>query len=195
MMKSIDIEELQYQLATGQISIAEFWRPQLLELANAGKWKEFVEFALARYETLPDAFMFYDKLPDNLKYYFCTEAYTHHGDSLPIVRKAVRSALKYGKPKLPKKLATADEITVYRAGEEPINLARYRISWTTDKKVALFFLNEYNGRHASHLYRGKIKPEKIICYTNDRKEKEIMQYNNVYDLEEITDKGGEYDNQ
>ena len=76
--------------------------------------------------------------------------------------------------------------TVYRAGEEPIDKAKFRISWTLSEAVALFFLNEYGKRHASHLYRGKIRREKVIAYTNTRNEEEIMQYRNVFDIEDIT---------
>ena len=158
---------------------------QLLECRRLGKWEQFIELALCRYEIMPLAFSYYAEVPDGMKYNFCTEAYIHHGDSLPAVRKAVREALKYGKPALPDELAGQEEITVYRAGEEPIEKAKYRISWTASKETALFFLNDWSGRHAAHLYTGKIKPEKIIAYTNAREEKEIMQYRSVYGIQEI----------
>ena len=82
-------------------------------------------------------------------------------------------------------MAEQKEITVYRAGEEPIEKAKYRISWTTDINTALFFLNDYIERHAAHLYTGKIKPGKIIAYTNDRDESEVLQYGSVYDIQEL----------
>ena len=150
------------------------------------KWQDFIDLALSVYEVMPAAFSVYDEVPDALKYDFAVSAYIDHGDSIPAVRKAVRGARKYGKPVLPDELAGADEITVYRAGEEPINKARYRISWTTDRKTALFFLDTWGGRHANHLYTGKIKPGKIIAYTNDRNEHEILQYSSVYDIREVT---------
>lgn len=180
----IDFREFQRQQ---YIRMQEHLTPKLLEHYHVGNWQEFINMTLSCYEVMPIAFCFYDEVPDNMKYSFCTEAYTNHGDSIPAVRKAVRSALKYGQPELPEELKNAQEITVYRAGEEPIDKARYRISWTTDKSVAEFFLSAYIGRHASHLYKGKIKPEHIICYTNDRKEQEIMQYRHVYDIEDITE--------
>ena len=160
----------------------------LTKYAKDGEWEKFISYALLHWEVLPIAFSFYDDIPDDMKYEFCTGAYTHHGDSVPGVRKAVRNALKYGRPKLPEDIVSADEVVVFRAGEEPIEKAKYRISWTTDINVALFFLNRGRliGRHASHLYTGKIKPEKIIAYTDDRKEREIMQYRNVYAIQEIT---------
>ncbi len=164
----------------------EYLTPKLLEHYHRGEWQEFINMTLSCYEVMPIAFKFYNMVPDSMKYSFCTEAYTHHGDSIPAVRKAVRSALKYGRPELPEELKNAQEITVYRAGEELPEKAKYRISWTTDKSVAEFFLNTYIGRHATHLYKGKIKPEHIICYTNDREENEIMQYGHVYSIEDIT---------
>ena len=164
----------------------ERFTPILKQHYINGEWEEFINTALAVYEVMPIAFQLYDKVPDEYKYDFCTQAYINHGDSIPAVRKAVRSALKYGKPKLPQEISEAESITVYRAGEEPIEKAKYRISWTTSMDVALFFLETYIGKHATHLYKGKIKPEKIIAYCDDRNEKEIMQYRNVFDIEEIT---------
>lgn len=191
----IETREDMDALNAGKIDFVEFQRRQyvrtrnelesrLLEHRQKGEWKDFVKMALSRYEVMPLAFSFYDEVPDSMKYKFCTEAYTHHGDSIPAVRKAVRAALKYGKPILPEDMARQEVITVYRAGEEPIEKAKYRISWTTDINTALFFLNTYTHRHAEHLYTGKIKPDRIIAYTNDRKESEIMQYGNVYDIQE-----------
>ena len=182
----------------GKIDFAEFQRrqyfrqknsflPRLITAKNAGDWKEFIRIALSIYEVLPEAFMYFEQVPDDLKYELAIGAYMHHGDSIPAVRKAVRSLSKYPRPPLPDDLATADAVTVYRAGEEPKEKARFRLSWTTDKEVALFFLNTWNGRHASHLYQGKIRPARIIAYTDDRNEKEVIQYGGVYDVIEITD--------
>lgn len=190
MQKNID------DLNAGRIDFAEFQRrnymrqklsflPKLLEHRQAGRWNEFVSMALSIYEVMPEAFEFYDDVPDDLKYSFAIEAYQHHGDKIPAVRKAVRQAHKYGKPDLPADLAAVDTITVYRAGEEPITKAKYRISWTTSIETARFFLETYIGRHATHLYRGKIRPADVIAYTNDRNENEIMQYRKVFDIEEL----------
>lgn len=180
----ISLEDLREMQRQSYLHQRETFLPVLMRHYKNKEWEKFIDTALAVYEVMPDAFQLYEKVPDNLKYQFAVKAYIHHGDSIPSVRKAVRGALKYGKPVLPKEIADAEEVIVYRAGEEPIEKARYRISWTTDKDIALFFLNEWNGRHASHLYKGKIRPDKIIAYTDDRSEKEIMQYMNVYDITE-----------
>ena len=161
--------------------------PRLIECAEHGDWKRFIDISLSFYEVMPIAFRYFSEIPDDLKYRFAIDAYIHHGDSIPAVRKAVRSALRYGKPDLPKELAVQEEIVVYRAGEEPIQKAKYRISWTTDKEVALFFHNEWNNRHANHLYQARIKTKHIIGYTDEREEKEVLQYRRVYDIKEILD--------
>ena len=184
-------------LNLGKISYAEFERrrykrqqkaftPKLLEYRQSGNWDQFIALALTVYEVMPIAFKHFSDVPDNLKYDFAIEAYTHHGDSIPAVRKAVRSALKYGKPDLPPEIAEQDEITVYRAGEEPIQKAKYRISWTADLNTALFFMDTWRSRHAEHLYTAKIQTSRIIAYTDIRNEHEVMQYNSVYDIHEIT---------
>ena len=187
---------------SGVIDYAEFNRrmynrqkmahlPRLLEHRNRGEWEKFINVALSVYEVMPDAFTYYDEIPDNLKYDFAISAYQHHGDSVPGVRKAVRGAAKYGKPTLPAELQNKEIITVYRAGEESITKCKYRLSWTTDLQIALFFLNEYIGKHASHLYTGQIKTADIIAYTDDRQEKEIIQYAKVFNIQDITsEKGG-----
>ena len=182
----------------GLIDVSEFLRMQyertqeelvlkLWKYAINEEWDKLIDMGLHRYEVMPFAFSFFSDVPDNMKYNFAVQAYTHHGDSIPAVRKAVRKALRYGKPELPTEIAEQEEITVYRAGEEPIDKAKYRISWTSDIEVAKFFLNEYIHKHAKYLYKGKIKPSKIIAYTDVRGEREIMQYRNVYDIELIAE--------
>ena len=179
----ISPEEMREELRRNYLRRRDMVNQEILSYVIKKDWQGVVDTALSNWEGLPLAFSFYDNIPDKLKYDFATQAYTHHGDNVPTVRKAVRGALKYGKPTLPEELAAQEEITVYRAGKEPPEKAKYRISWTTELQVALFFLKR--GRHSIHLYKGKIKPEHIIAYTDDRSEKEIMQYRHVYDIEEL----------
>lgn len=179
----IDLQELQRRNYERQRAA---FAPKLLGHRNRGEWEQFITTALSIYEVMPLAFSFYEEVPDSMKYDFAVSAYINHGDSIPAVRKAIRGARRYGEPDLPPELAAQEAITVYRAGEEPIAKAPCRISWTTSRETALFFLREYIGRHATHLYRAKIKPERVIAYTNARNEKEILQYRGVYDIEEIT---------
>ena len=160
--------------------------PLLSKYMEQGEWQNFIDLALTHWEVMAIAFQFYSEVPDSLKYQFAIDAYINHGDSIPAVRKAVRNAWKYGKAVLPPEIANEQAITIYRAGEEPIEKAKYRISWTADYKIAEFFLTEYIGRHATHLYSGKIKTADIIAYCDEREEREIMQYGKVFDIVEIT---------
>lgn len=169
-----------------QIEQAKRFAPQLMEHRSKGEWEKFISLALSIWELMPTAFNYYDEVPDSMKYEFAIRAYIHHGDRIPAVRKAVRSARRYGQPALPDELKSRDTITIYRAGEEPIEKAPYRISWTTEIAIAFFFLSEYIGKHATHLYKGVIRTKDIIAYTDDRNEREVMQYRKVYDLEDIT---------
>ncbi len=131
----------------------------------------------------------YRRLPDEYKYMIPTSCYTHNGDHMPIVRKYVRQARKYApiEKRIPAEMITLPEIQVYRAGAETIDKARYSISWTTSLDVAKWFYDRAVARRQPqrHIYKGVIKPEKIICYTNGRQEQEVMQYNNVRNIVEI----------
>lgn len=191
-----DIEDLN----AGRITYNEYYNrqykrtqkkyfPELMKYYRLGKWQEFIDLTLSVPELMPIAFDcgVYDAVPDELKYQFAIDAYIHHGDEIPVVRKAVREAARYGKAALPAELASRDAITVYRAGEEDITKAKYRISWTTDIKIAMFFLTEYRGRHARFLYCGRIRPADIIAYCDDREEKEVMQYGKVFNIWTLTE--------
>lgn len=190
------LQELLDKVNSGAISFAEFHRisqerqaarfaPQLFEHYTKKEWRDFITLSLSVWELMPTAFRYFDEIPDEFKYQYAVDAYVHHGDSIPAVRAALRKARKFGAPALPPEISQRDTITIYRAGEEPITKCKYRISWTLDKNVAKFFLNEYIGKHANFLYMGKIKPQDIIAYTDERKEKEVLQYGKVFDIEII----------
>ena len=108
---------------------------------------------------------------------------------MPIVRNYVRQARKYApiEKRIPAEMIGLSEIEVYRAGEESLNRAAYRISWTTSLDVAKWFYDRAAARSQPqrHIYKGVIKPEKIIWYTDGRQEKEVMQYNSVRNIIEI----------
>ena len=131
----------------------------------------------------------YKHLPDEYKFSIPVECYTHNGDSIPTVRKYVRCARKYVpiEKRIPLEMIDQPEITVYRAGEEGIDRTKRAISWTTDLEVAKWFHDRAlaDGLPKQQLYQAKIKPDKIICFTDDRNEKEVMQYNCVKDIFEV----------
>jgi len=179
----IDTTLLQRQIYMNQKAA---FLPKLMEYRAAGEWQKFIDITIAAYEVMPEAFRYFDEVPDDLKYDFAILAYIRHGDSIPAVRRAVRVCRRYGAPELPADLRDKEQITVYRAGEEPPDKAKYRISWTTDLSVAKFFFSEYNKRHANYLYQAQIKTADIIAYVDDSEEREVMQYRKVFDIQDIT---------
>lgn len=159
--------------------------PELYDCAVVGDWEGFCDIAILNYQVMPEAFTLYEKMPEQYRHDFVIECYTHHGDSVPACRKALRELPPNGINELPPEYARMPETTIYRAGEESIDKAHNRLSWTLDIEKAYFFLDSYIGRHASHLYKGTIKPHHVIAYTNDREEHEVIQYRHVYNIEEI----------
>jgi len=131
----------------------------------------------------------YHRLPNEYRYSIPTQCYTHNGDRMPIIRKYVRQARKYApiETRIPAEMIVLPEIEIYRAGEEPLDKAAYRISWTTSLDVAKWFYDRAVPLRwpQRHIYKGVIRPEKIICYTDSRQEKEVMQYNNVRNIVEL----------
>ena len=165
----------------------------------ADKYFEAIEYE--DWESIPDLIklnpdimaegleLVYRRLPDKYKYSIPIQCYTHNGDHMPIVRKYVRQARKYApiEERIPAEMMALPEVEVYRAGEEPLDKATYRISWTTSLDVAKWFYDRAKARSQPrrHIYKGVIKPEKIIWYTDGRQEKEVMQYNSVRNIVEL----------
>lgn len=140
---------------------------------------DFMEYGL---ETV------YDALPDEYKYSIPTDCYTHNGNHMPFVRECVKQAISYAsiEKRIPAEMIALPEITVYRAGGEPLEKAAHSISWSTSLKVAQWFYDRAGFlNQPCHLYKGIIVPEKIICYTDERQEKEVMQYGSVTNIVEI----------
>lgn len=136
--------------------------------------------------------LYYDRIPDNMKYEFVTELFTHNGDHCANIRKALTEVRKYGSPELPDWMKGKEAITVYRGCGSSINTVGDGISWSTNRKVAEFFANccTVKRRVRGHVYEAKIHPEDIIAYTDDRNEQEVMQYGKVFDIREVPFKAG-----
>lgn len=180
----ITLEELKKQ----KIQWAQKCRLDAIELAKSGKWEDFCEFVITHYESMAFAVgAFFENIPDTMKYKFLIDCYESHGDSIPVVRRYVRQMRKWGAPELPHCMKILDEIIIFRAGAEDITKAKYRISWTHDINTALFFLKRPQSFGMRKLYAGRIKKQKILAYNNNRSEYEIMQYNSVYDVRDITE--------
>ena len=187
-MDNHNIKELAKQIRHGIMERRETFFPDLVQSANEGDWERFCTIALLNPEVMAPAFVFCRKMPEEYRRDFVISCYSDHGDSLPACRQAVRELPKNGKHELPEEYRDLPFITVYRAGEEDISKAKYRLSWTLDLNTAVFFMDTWVGKHAQAIYKAKIKPEDVIAYTNDRNEREVIQYRKVYDIEVIRTK-------
>ena len=154
--------------------------------AQAGEWDEVCSIIMMRPFIMEEGFcLYYNRIPDKLKYWFVTEIFTHHGDHYPVIREALTHALDYGKPNLPEWMG--ETVTVYRGGADSIDDVKWAISWSTEPDVAEFFANRrtlITGKK-THVYRASILASEIIAYTNARSEQEVMQYGSVFNIEEI----------
>ena len=159
--------------------------PTIAECALTGEWEDFSIKVQVMYETMPEAFYyFYEDMPEEYRHDFVVSCYQSHGDSLEDCREALRELPPNGLEELPEEYRNLAELTVYRAGEEPIDEAEGYFSWTLDESVARFFKDRFPFEKR-HLYRAHIKPSDVIAYTDDREEKEVIQYMSVYDVEEM----------
>lgn len=160
--------------------------PSVAESAIERNWQAFSSSVQAAYEVMPEAFeLFYPDMPAEYRREFVVGCYINHGNNVEGCRKAVCALEKGGATELPEEYRQLDSITVYRAGDEPIEEAARRISWTLDFDRACWFLSEYNGRHAQHLYQADLNTSDVIAYTNERSEAEVLQYMSVYNVMEI----------
>lgn len=83
-------------------------------------------------------------------------------------------------------LKMPEEINIYRG----VDQKEYReaISWTIDRKRAIWFYQKYDSKGT--VFKAKIKKEDIICYLDKSAcgEKEvIVDYNKVYKIEKLND--------
>lgn len=166
-----------------------FLMKELTAAVQAGDW-DMVSSLVVNPDIMGAGLAYaYPYLPDEYKFSIPTDCYTHFGDHLPVVRKYVRQAGKYApvEKRIPAEMASMPEIIVYRAGQEPMDKARFRISWTDKLEKAQWFYDRALsfGAPECHLYQGVIQPEKIIWYTDARHESEVMQYNSVRDIIEL----------
>lgn len=160
--------------------------PYVARLAIKRDWQAFSGFVHSAYEVMPEAFeFFYPDMPTEYRREFVIGCYINHGNNVEGCRAAVRALGKGGATELPEEYRQLGSITVYRAGDEPIEEAARRISWTLDFDIAYWFLHEYNGRHAQHLYQAELNTSDVIAYTDERNEAEVLQYMSVYNVMEL----------
>ncbi len=128
----------------------------------------------------------YDKLLPEDRYRITIEIYTNDGYLFP---RHFIIGLKHIKPNnylkdLPDVFHAIDPITVYRATSMSPHSARTELSWTTNKNVAIWF---YQRLHKSvrRLYAATICKNRIIAYTNQRNEFEVIQHCGVQNIQEV----------
>ena len=171
----------QYSVPTELIDLLEAHR-------KAGNWEQLCECISVYTDWMHVTFVaYYDIIPVEYRYDFLIECHVYGGDKLAAVRKEMRKIRTLQPPVFPAELDGVDVITVYRAGDEPIEKAPYRLSWTISKEKAEWFMH-YSGYHklsSMHLYEGTIARNKVLVYTNRREEKEIIQYGSVKNIREI----------
>lgn len=159
--------------------------PEMAEHALNGNWRGFSTFVQCRPEVMPEAFeWFYEDMPDEYRREFVIGCYTHVGDSIEACRNAVAELLPGAEYELPDEYRNMNELIVYRGGAEDIEDTDKCISWSLDESVARFFQTRFIWQNRK-LYRGKIKPRDVIAYTDERGEREVIQYASVYDVETI----------
>lgn len=189
-MEILDFVLLSYKILLTEEERFNLVAEEYFEAVEYEDWEKVASLIKLNPDIMAEGLeLVYRRLPDQYKYSIPTSCYTHNGDRMPIVRKYVRQAKKYAQieERIPAEMIGLPEIEIYRAGAEPLDKAAYRISWTTSLDVARWFYD----RAATfrwpqrHIYKGIIKPEKIIWYTDGRKEKEVMQYNNVRNIVEL----------
>lgn len=192
-MYDTEFEVIPYDTYEWEEELADRYIRNIFRLDDAAKngdWEKVDTLITLNPEIMEDGLKrVYPLLPDEYKFSIPTDCQRRHGDCMPGVRKYVRQARRYApiEKRIPAEMIGLPKIVVCRAGEEPIDRAAYRISWTTNLDVAKWFYDRAVTFRwpQRHIYRGVIKPEKIIRYSDGRQEKEVMQYNNVRNIVEL----------
>ena len=133
----------------------------------------------------------HDRIPADQLYRITLDVYVN--SRIPFPKKRILDLRKvrpsdYLKD-IPEELADTDPVVIYRATlNGDVAEVRKEISWTTDKDTALFFYgrNIHIGFKDVHLYQGTIEKSKIIAYTNQRNEFEVLQHMGVRNVEEVS---------
>lgn len=134
--------------------------------------------------------LFYNRFTDQATLYRCIiDVYVNDGYNFPkrLIMRAKRIAPQIPPSERFSDLPDGDTITVYRATSAPIEQARNGVSWTTNKNIALWFAYRFadHNNDPLHVYTGTIQRNKIIAYTNERYEYEVIQHRNVKVMGEL----------
>ena len=178
-----------------QFYYAKMWN-EAIDAGRNGDWDTVKKIASYDANMAASIFRVIEKImPDEVKCSIALKHYTHHGDQFPIIRKHVRNALKIRpenwREKLPEAVRHLDSFTVYRAGLESLDKAKYSLSWTLSRDVAEWFANRQKFLYGQlgHIYKATISADKVIAFDNGRNEFEIIQFRNAKNIEEIPMQG------
>lgn len=134
-------------------------------------------------------------IPKPIQYKIAIGLYTDKGDMYGEISDIVKNGKEYRpddwNKDLPECVRTENTFTVYRAGEESIDVAAESMSWTLWRDVAEWFAERHEryGQGTQHLYQASIPADDVIAFTNGRQEFEIIQYQGVRGIEEIPRSG------
>ena len=130
-------------------------------------------------------------IPKPIQFQIAIDLYTDKGDFYSEILDVVKDGKEYRPDdwnnEMPECVRNEATFTVYRAGQESIDVAAESMSWTLWQDVAEWFAerHEYYGQGTQHLYKATIPADDVIAFTNERQEFEIIQYRGVKDIEEI----------
>ena len=131
-----------------------------------------------------------DFIDESIVYNMIIQCYLYNGYNFP---KQIMLKAKQLSRFIPDNIRCTDlpktkEVTIYRATASTAEQAKKEISWTINKDVGIWFAYRFHEAESMpdlHLYQGLIDYDKIIAYTNDRNEYEVIQHRNVRDIIEI----------
>jgi len=117
------------------------------------------------------------------------DVYTNDGYNFPkrLIQTAKRIAKQIPDEHRLKGLPDGNPVTVWRgtviANPDCYNVLRTDISWTTDKTTAIWFANRIDNPNTANgkgaVWEATIDRSKIIAFTQDRNESEIIQHMNI----------------
>lgn len=162
------------------------------ELMEAGQYENAFDLAAdstSGPEMLDYLRQYYNDIPAGLRFNLILECYVFDSHNFP--HSMIMELEKFRRADYLKDLPTdEDPVTVFRAGTENIVEATYAISWTIDKDIARqFYVSQFLTPGLQpprkYFYRGRIHRENILAYTDQRQEREILQYGSVFSIERI----------
>ena len=131
---------------------------------------------------------------DRILFNLIKRVYVHHGYGFP--KKPIMRMKKASKS-IPESerlagLPDGDPVTIYRSTVwwHDAGMVKNEISWTPEKNIAIWFASRFKDVESKPkccLWKAEIDRDKIIAYTNDRNEYEVIQHGNVKNLEKLPD--------